>query len=209
MTGTGSGVSTVVSSPTESPACSAVARSITTSPSACGARPAASVSQLSSGSAIQLAAMVGGPSPPTVWPSAPISWAVPRTSGTAAATPSTAATSATVDSSIRPRIRLSSLPMRVALRTTTSVPSLAAVNVSRKPASVVAPRIIVAARKATPRTTATLVLASRRLRLHKVLKMVRNMGQPNAFIRSRMRWGDGDAIESTMRPSARKMTVSA
>ena len=62
---------------------------------ACGARPSVSVSQLSSGSAIQLAAMVGGPSPPTGWPSAPISWAVPRTSGTAEATPSTAATSAT------------------------------------------------------------------------------------------------------------------
>ena len=47
----------------------------TTSPLACGARPSASVSQLSSGSSIQLVAMVGGPSPPTGSPSAPISWA--------------------------------------------------------------------------------------------------------------------------------------
>ena len=72
-------------------------------------------------------------------------------------------------------MRSSSLPIRVALRTTTSVPSFADSNVELKPDLVVSPRIIVPARKATPSTTATQVPKSRRLRLHKLLRMVVNM----------------------------------
>ena len=135
----------------------------------------------------------------------------PSMLGAAARTPSTAATWSTIESSMRSRWRSSSEPISALLRTTTSMPALASLNAWAKPARMVSPSTSVAARKATPRMTAVQVPIRRRLRAQRPFSVTLNMVSdlPNCFMRSRMRSGDGAAIESTMRPSSRNSTVSA
>ena len=72
---TGSGVSTVVVSPTARSPVSAAPRFTTTSSSPSGARPSARRYGLRSGSVVQLPPSCGGPLPPMASPSAPSSWA--------------------------------------------------------------------------------------------------------------------------------------
>ena len=73
VTSTGSGVATVVVSPTARSPSLAAPRLMTTSSAVAGARPSTSSKGLSSGSSIQLPARVGGPFPPSFSPSAPVS----------------------------------------------------------------------------------------------------------------------------------------
>src|SRR5262245_3644123 len=162
VTSTGSGVSTVVRSPMCRSPLSAAPRLITTSSSASGARPSARRYGLSCSSAVQLPASWGGPPPPTASPSAPSSWPRPWTCGSAAATPSTAATRSTSERSMSPRGSSASIPRSVVFRTTTSVPALTSANRLSKLLRRVSPSTRVPARNATPRNTATAVPTRRR-----------------------------------------------
>ena len=73
-----------------------------------------------------------------------------------------------------PRTELSPL-ISSALRTMTSVPALAVVKAWLKSARWVSPMMSVAARKATPRTTAVTVPNRRRLRDQRPVRMVVNI----------------------------------
>jgi hypothetical protein len=107
-------------------------------------------------------------------PSASMIVPTPSIVGTTEATPGAAATRSTRSSSTRSRTR-GSLPMTDELRTMTSVPALASVKAAEKPDRMVSPSTSVAARKATPSTTAVVVPTRRRLRAQRPARTVENM----------------------------------
>ena len=211
VTSTGCGVSTVVRSPTARSPSLAAPRSMTTSPGAWGARPSARRYGLSAGSSIQLVPVVGGPSPPMRLAvlAEERRRALDRGDGGAHAgdggdVVDDGGVDGVADGVVAEQPNVSGL------RTTTSMPCVGIGEAPVKPARMVTPRTSVAARKATPRTTARDVPMSRRLRAQRpdvtTLNMIRLR---TAFMRSRMRSGEGVAIESTIRPSSRNSTVSA
>ena len=163
-TRTGAGVSTVVAEPILSFPAVAAPRSITTSCRPRGARPAASRYGVSAGSAIQLPADLGGPSPPTALPSEPSSSAAPVMDGWAPATPGTARTVASSEPGIGGRAARTPLPTAPELRTTTPMPDVAGpdeAGPSREALSV-SPRVRAPARNATPSPIAATTPARRR-----------------------------------------------
>lgn len=196
VTFTGSGVRSVVVSPTFRSPVFAAPRLMTTSPLLRGVRPSASWYALSSGSSIQFPARVGGPWPPMGLPWASTSWPAPWMFGAAAATPGTFARSSASEAATGRRVPWLSpgVVMTLPERTTASVPLLAPANIESKLARRVSPMTRVPARNATPSRTALNVPAKRRLWARSEVRLRRTEAfmtvhlQPLTGCR-RMMWG--------------------